>query len=428
MITHSSPAQQGLRILILCNRVTYPPNDGGSIGAYQVAKGFADEGNSVTMLAFNTRKHYVDIASLGDEFTKRITLHTMDVDSAVTPLGALKNLFSKQSYQVARFDVPAFRAMLHKHLAEHDYDVIHIEGIHMAVYLETLRKYSRAAVVLRAPNVEHQLWQTVADAEKNPLKKSYLRLQTARYKRFEIDTLKRIDALIAVTPDDREYFTTFLPPERCLLAPTGIEQDTYAPRHIERMPDSVFHLGDLGWMPNRQAVEWFIENVWQAVRREAPDLVFELVGRNIPTEYDTSYSIGDYGMRHIEGKNIAVLGDTNDAYGFMQSRNIMIVPIFSGGGMRVKIIEGLASGNVIVTTPLGVQGILARHNEHVLVASTAGEFAAAIIRIAREPGLAERLRTNAAMLIKEEYAAETINTRITQFYRRLVEQRESGKK
>lgn len=418
-----SSAQPRLRILILCNRITYPPNDGGSIGAYQVAKGLADEGNTVSMLAFNTRKHYVDTSTLAEEFSSRIHLQAMDVNSDVTTWGAIKNLFSRQCYQVARFDVPAFRTMLEQHLQQNEYDVIHLEGIHMAVYMDTLRHYSKAVIVLRSPNVEHQLWQTVAQGEKNILKKWYLLLQAARYKNFEDKTAAAVDALITVIPEDRNYFLKCIAPERCLLAPTGIESSTYAPRGLERQKNTVFHLGDLAWIPNRQAVEWFIEKVWAKVQKQAPELSFSVVGRNIPREYYQDEEVEtSYYDTYIVGKNINVMGDVADAYDYMQGNAVMIVPLFAGGGMRVKIIDGMASGNVIVTTPLGVQGILARHDEHLLVASTAEEFAAAIIRAAREEGLANRLRRNALRLIQEEYDAATINKRIANFYRELVKE------
>ncbi len=116
---------------------------------------------------------------------------------------------------------------------------------------------------------------------------------------------------------------------------------------VKPQRQSVFHLGSLDWMPNQEGVKWFVESVWPLVLAEQPKATFHIAGRDIP----------DWVNAYHGKNNVFVAGEVNNAADFMNSKEIMIVPLKSGSGMRVKIIEGFAAHKAIVSTTVGAEGI-----------------------------------------------------------------------
>ncbi len=401
--------EKPLHILNICNRVVYPPNDGGTISALAAANGLAEQGCEVTIFALNPDKHYVDVQTLPPEFTQRFHLKTYNVNTDVTTLGAIANLFSPHSYHTIRFNIDEYRAQLIQLLQEQHFDIVHIEGVHMAWYIPEIRKHSTARIILRAPNVEHQLWESTANSQTNILKKWYLSIQVERYKKFEIHALQHVDAVVGLSPEDVQFFAQYVPKERCHCAPTPVDTSAYQEQHIHRNANTVFHLGDLGWQQNLLAVEWFLQHVWPLVHKHTPQLRFSIAGRNIPQ------TINAHNV-----PNVDVIGDVPSAAQFMLANNIMVVPLFAGGGIRIKIIEGMAAGNCIVTTPLGAQGLGVTHKQQLLIAQTPQEFAEAIVHYANNPESARHITENARKFTQDNFEANTIAKAYTEFYRHIA--------
>ncbi|MBL7975328.1 MAG: glycosyltransferase [Candidatus Kapabacteria bacterium] len=168
----------------------------------------------------------------------------------------------------------------------------------------------------------------------------------------------------------------------------------------------MFHLGDLGWQQNLLAVEWFLQHVWPLVHKQVPQLRFSIAGRNIPQ------TINAHNV-----PNVDVIGDVPSAAQFMLANNIMVVPLFAGGGIRIKIIEGMAAGNCIVTTPLGAQGLGVTHKQQLLIAQTPQEFAEAIVHYANNPESARHITENARKFTQDNFETNTIAKAYTEFYR-----------
>jgi glycosyltransferase involved in cell wall biosynthesis len=168
---------------------------------------------------------------------------------------------------------------------------------------------------------------------------------------------------------------------------------------------SLFHIGSMDWMPNQEAVVWFIENVWQKLSLQFPNLKFYIAGRNMP----------DY-FKKYHGGNIVVLGEVEDAIAFMQSKAIQIVPLFSGSGIRVKILEGMALAKCIVTTPLGVQGIEVENNKQLMIVSDTDSFIEAIILLINNPQKIEEMGASACELAKHLYDNKLITQQTLDFY------------
>ncbi|HHJ49537.1 MAG TPA: glycosyltransferase, partial [Phaeodactylibacter sp.] len=120
-------------------------------------------------------------------------------------------------------------------------------------------------------------------------------------------------------------------------------------------------------LPNLEGLEWFLREVWPEVQRKNPSFTLHVAGRHMPAHLK---------RRQLPG--VRWHGEVEDARAFINAHSLMVVPLFSGSGMRVKILEGMALGKVVLTTTLGLEGILAQNGQEVLVADSAKAFVQAI--------------------------------------------------
>jgi glycosyltransferase involved in cell wall biosynthesis len=139
-----------------------------------------------------------------------------------------------------------------------------------------------------------------------------------------------------------------------------------------------------------------------------PALKFYLAGRNAPSTISSAYF-----------PNVEFLGEVGDAYEFMRSKAIMIVPLLSGSGMRIKIVEGMALGKSIVTTGIGTEGIATTSGENILVADSPEEFAAAICRLAEDKEYFSRIGQNAFKFVRDNYDNLAITASLVEFFQTL---------
>ncbi|MFW5659387.1 MAG: glycosyltransferase, partial [Bacteroidota bacterium] len=179
-----------MRILQLALRIPYPLRDGGAIAIYNNTKYLSAAGHEVTLLALNTTKHHQDPSVMAEH----ARVITTDIDTTPRAVPALKNLlFGRLPYNVERFDVPEHHERLAKLLQAEQFDVILFERVYLGVYLETIRKYSDAPVILRAHNVEYEIWQRLASNESNLAKRLLYKQLALRGEAFERSVLPRFD-------------------------------------------------------------------------------------------------------------------------------------------------------------------------------------------------------------------------------------------
>lgn len=368
-----------MHILQLCPRVPYPPHDGGAIAMYETVRGLAAAGHRVTVLAINTPKHHQPAGVLS-HLGLRVRLLTVDVDTRIKPLDALKNLFfSHDSYLLARFYSEEFFAKLTELLLEDPVDIVQFEGTFVAPYLKQLQQAFDLQVpkleplpplVLRAHNLEHTIWQMLAERAGNPLKKWYLQQLAQRLASFEQAELPRFDAIAAITEQDGERLRQLGCAAPIAVIPASFDLSRLMPDPaICAQPRTAFLLGSLNWLPNLEGLDWFLREVWPAVHAELPDLALHIAG---------SYPPAHLTQRPPGQDNIFVHGFVESAPAFMQQYELMLVPLLSGGGMRVKIIEGMALGKAILSTTLGAEGIAVRDGHDIVLRDTAAAWQQAL--------------------------------------------------
>jgi glycosyltransferase involved in cell wall biosynthesis len=309
---------------------------------YDLVHNLARQGAAVTVLAINTPKHYQPAGVLGEE----VRLLTVPVNTDISVSRALANLFSSLPYNFERFISAAYADKLRHLLATETFDVIQVESSHMAWYLPLVRQHTAAPVVLRAHNVEYTIWNRLARHEKNFFKRIYFKNLARRIKAFEKTYLPLFDAIAAITAEDKARLEALGAASRVTVIPAGVQPERLGWRpEVVPQPYSLCWIGSLNWQPNLEGINWFLEKVWPTVRAAHPHLELHIAGSFQPDFW-----------QQLPPRQVKCHGFVADAALFMQQYELMLVPLLSGGGMRVKIIEGLALGKGVLTTTLVADG------------------------------------------------------------------------
>lgn len=399
-----------MNILQLCHKIPFPSSDGGTIAMNNITQGLLSAGHQVKVLAIETPKLRLKSGKDVDEYKASVGFDSVFIDTTPSFFAALKTIFNGQSYQVSRFYSKEFAHKLTLALEE-DFDIVQLESIFMTPYIPVIRQHSNAKIVLRAHNIEHQIWDRVVKNEKNPFYKAARKYFAHQLERLECSLGGKIDAFATISEPDFQFFTHCYAKIPGTVIPFGIDLDDY-PENENFIPSNtpeLFHVGSMNWLPNVEGIEWFLENVWPQIIQQYPDVTFTIAGRGIPSQ-----------IANRNDLNVNVIGEVSSANDFMLEKDIMAVPLLSGSGIRVKIIEGMALGKTIITTSVGAEGLSVEDGKHLLIANTPEEFVAAVGKCVNTPDLCTILGENARNFVALHHNNELITKNLVDFYNSLI--------
>lgn len=394
-----------LKILQLTNRLPYPLNDGGNIATYNVTKYLHRFGHEVTLASLNTKKHFHDPSPL----SQIADIHTTNIDTTITVSGVIKSFFKKNPYSVGRFYSRDFENQLVHLLRKNQYDIIQVEGIYLSIYLDILRKHSNAKIVLRSHNVEYQIWERVAKNEQNPLKRIFLNDLYRKIRNFELTNLHKFDGIIAITENDEEFYRKSGYISNLVTINAGVDLDLYQPAPSQPKKGTICFLGSLEWQPNLQGLMWFLNNVWPELMEKDPALQFHVAGKNPPEH-----------LKNLKIPGVTFHGMVPSAIDFVNNYQIVVVPLLSGGGMRLKIVEAMALGKCIVSTSIGAEGIDVQNGHNIILVNTPEDFISQILYLLENEQVLEKISQNACRHAKIKYNWEILVKNFESFYYQLI--------
>lgn len=402
-----------MRILFLCNKSPWPPKEGGPMAMNMLIEGMADAGHKVKVLAVNSYKYNISQSSIPVSYQEKTGIELIDVDLRPKAVDAFLNLFTGESYHVQRFNSDSFRTRVIAALSADEYDVVQLETLFMCPYIPAIRAHSRARIVLRAHNIEHLIWQRISEETKNPVKKWYIGHLARTLKNYEQTIVPYVDGILAITPTDAAYFKGLFPekiPNSSFITdlPFGLNPAKYRDDQRETEFPSLFSLGSMNWIPNQEGLRWFLDQVWPDVHRQFPALKYYIAGREMPGWISA-----------LDLPNVVVLGEVEDASAFIASKAIMIVPLFSGSGIRVKIIEGMAAGKTIISTSIGAEGIEYTNRENILIADAPCEFFEMISLCVTDYEICKKIGKRAMALVETTYNSKNLLQKLLAFYQQL---------
>jgi len=403
-----------MKVLQLCKKFPYPLKDGESLAVYYLSKSLVDQGCRVDLLSVNTPKHFFRLHDDFDKLPHYSLIKSVFIDTSVTLSGAMFNLFSSKSYHISRFESKDFASVLEGLLEKSEYDIILLESVFMAPYISTIRKVSNAKVILRAHNVEFLIWSRLAVLETQFMKRLYLKYLTSKLKRYEQSVLEDMDGLVPISPVDQDFFKKMGFSGPVFTYPIAIQLEDYQHRLPSKAPNyfSVSFIGSLDWQPNQEGLFWFVRKVWPLVLASIPQAVFHIAGRHTPES-----------IRALASPSIIVHGEVESVSAFLHAHALTVVPLLSGSGMRVKIIESMALGPVVVSTTIGAEGIRIEDNEIILV-DQPDEMALNITNVLSNIQAYDELSVKARELVASEYDATQLGAKMRFWLSEIVSSQE----
>ena len=289
-------------------------------------------------------------------------------------------------------------------------DLVHLDTIALAPY----RKVCGAVpCVLAHHNVESQLMERRAAVESLALVRHYLALQARRLRRFEAVTCPQFSLNIMVSETDAELMQVIAPGIRTALIPNGVDVEYFTPRTEAETP-AIIHAGGMQMFANRDAVDWFLDEIWPVVKSAVPGVRFLGVGAN-PTEKLLRFASTD--------PQVEASGFVPDVRPWVARAGVFVVPLRVGGGTRLKMVDAMAQGKAIVATTVGAEGIHGEDGRHFILADDPETFAQQVIRLLLDHDARRALGATARERVETEYGWPLLAGRLAGLYSGVIAER-----
>lgn len=402
-----------MRILVVAHKPPYPPVDGGTLATLNMCLGLAKTGNEVTVLTLSTPKHPGSMERIPAEIHALLNFEIFHIYLSNNIIRYILNLiFTRKPYNIQRYLSPTFKRIIRRTINEKHFDIVQLEGLYLISYVNTIRKDFNGPIIMRSHNVEHHIWENLSVESESKLKKWYFKLLAKRISSIEKRINKNVDGLVAISNPDKDWFIKNNFDKPSITIPAG-----YFPN--EKVFDSetyenptICYIGALDWLPNTEGLFWFIDWVWPRIQSEIPNVELHIAGRNASEE------LAD---RLMMERNIVFHGQVADSAEFLSKCSIMIVPLLTGSGIRVKIIEGMFLKRAIVATSVAAKGIEAKHGEQIFIADSPEVFAIEVCNLLNSPETVDRIAQNAHTFASNNYDAINLASKLTLFYKDLCE-------
>lgn len=374
-----------MKILFISERVPWPLIDGYRIRVFHLLQ-IAATKHEVSLLTLAQSAEDIEAAKALKSYCTHTEVVFNPKNTLLRPTRILLSILSVKPYAVianSRQDVASTVSRMMKNIP---FDVVIAEGSTMAHYIIAEKMFR----ILDAHNIEYEVIRRCSRFENNPFKKAFLFLQYRKMKRYEQDVCRRMDCVLFVSTTDQEVFRYLNP--RTMLIPNGAD--------IAKMGDNIggasrkrlIFVGLLNYRVNVDAIQYFCRYIFPLIREKDPDVELQIIGAR---------PIGK--VRSLAGPGILVEADVKDVKPFICDAQVFVVPLRSGGGTRIKILEAMSLGTPVVSTSIGCEGLDVVRDEHILIADTSKEFAEQVIRLVRDAPLRRKIALAARRLVEEKY-------------------------
>ena len=401
-----------MRLLFLTPQIPYPPKKGTALRNWGLIAGLTSH-HRVSLLSF--------LAPGQDPHpTPPLAAACARFETVPQPdrplTRRLRDLaLTRQPDMGLRLESSAFRTRLAAWLAQEPFDVVHIEGIELAPYLDAIEMARpRPLVVFDDHNCEYLLQQRVCTTDLRIPSRwpgaAYSFVQWQRLRRFEARVCRRADRVLAVSEADAAALRKLVPGLELTVVPNGIDTQSYQPDAPEPQPSvsTLVFTGTMDFRPNVDAVLWFARRVLPRVQSEVPEARLLVVGQRPHRRLDSLRS----------NPAVTLTGLVEDVRPYIARAAVYVAPLRMGGGTRLKLLEAMAMGKTVVTTRLGAEGYPVTDKQELLLADTPVDFAAAVVALLRSPEWRLGIGQAARAFVEQQYDWRVIVPRVAAAYAR----------
>jgi glycosyltransferase involved in cell wall biosynthesis len=293
------------------------------------------------------------------------------VPERVSHFDYLRRLPGPAPYAVSRFASRQVKRMIAEWMSQRCFDVA------VCDFLASAPNFPRdlaIPTVLFQHNVESALWKRRTEFATKWTKRAIAKIEYEKMARYERAQVRRFHHVLAVSEPDRQEMSRMVDPSHISVVPTGVDLDKYRYDPEFRPPSSlVVFTGSMDWEPNIDGVEFFCGEIWPYVLAQVPEARFRMVGRD-----------PDPRVKRLISASVEVTGNVPSILDHLRQAAVLVVPLRMGGGTRIKIYEGMATGKATVSTGLGAEGLDVRHGREILLADDPRQFGEYVVKLLRD--------------------------------------------
>jgi len=384
------------KILFLQKRLLFPTDTGGKIRTLNILRHLA-QWHEVTYLSNLLPAEEPFLAQMRSLDLKMITIPWREA-----PRGSWRfyrdlaaNLFSPHPFNVNKdFDIRLWN-QAKQLLDAQEFDLLICDFIQMARNCLGLNKVAK---LLFEHNAEAQIFQRHTNSNGGILRRAYMGLQWKKMLRFEGEAGQDFDRVVAVSDQDQQFFEDNYGWSHVDVIETAVDTNYFQPQPIPETAGRCVFIGSMDWLPNEEGVRDFVREVWPQIRVQHPNATFQVVGRN-PTP----------SIMALDGKaGVTVTGSVPDVRPHLAEAQVVVIPLWVGGGTRLKVFEAMAMQKPIVSTSLGAEGLKVTDGKNVILADTAENLAQQVGRLLGDPECRRSLGENGWDLVHSNYSAEIV--------------------
>lgn len=344
-----------MRILYVAHKSPFPIADGGCFAMMQLLQSLHQVA-TVDALIYVTHKHPFTSATQSKLASFCEQVFHLPVATEIKPIAALLALLQHKNYNLSRYCSTEIKSFITTNYS--NYDAIVCDGLFSAAQFASF-SLGETKLIIRAHNVEHQIWGQQAQQNNSFVKRWYLKQLTRTLRQEELNLLNKAQQVWTLSQADTSVLSALIQSPITTI-PISI---TTSNKEVDYSVNQCFHLGSMNWTPNKEAVDYLINELWRK-HTNLPKLV-------IGGSFLTANSFPDL------PEHCLLEGKVDDALAFMAKSGILVSPIKSGSGVRVKLLEALSLGVPVITTTIGACGI-ASEEAGIVIADTANDFLVAI--------------------------------------------------
>jgi glycosyltransferase involved in cell wall biosynthesis len=296
---------------------------------------------------------------------------------------------------------------LHRITATDQFDVVDVHHAYMAPYIRAIAPQSKCKTILSLHNVPYVQWRRMMLSEQDKRRKLVLFRDWLFQKHATLKYIRRYDRTVVVSELDRSILLTDAPHADIVAVPTGMNIDVITPLNKPSTLRNLVFVGSMYYGPNVDAALFLCREIFPVIKQQIPDAHLFIVGSNPPQEV----------LRlAAQTEGITVTGYVDSVLPYYEQSCATLVPLRAGSGIRVKILESMAWGRPVVSTSLGCEGLQVIHDENILIADAATDFAAQTLRVMTDPRLWQRIADNGRHQVEQVYDWRVVGRQLVQAF------------